>query len=132
MQTHIHKYSHANTHTYSEHSSCHLEIPVNDVLFVKVSQRQNDFRSIESRSFLSKDAFLRQMNKEFSTVDILHHKAQPIRRLKGILQMLKRKYESQFNLGPKGQIRYGQTRIFKMLNPHINANLFPIGSALIT
>src|SRR6218665_2289670 len=37
------------------------------------------------------------MNKEFSTVDVLHHQAQPIRRLKGILQMLKQKHETQFN-----------------------------------
>ena len=53
---------------------------------MKVLDGKCDFGAIEPGAFLGEYTLSRQVEEEFSTVDILHHKTEPIVGLKGVVQ----------------------------------------------
>ena len=53
---------------------------------MKVLDGKYDFGAIEPGAFLGEYTLSRQVEEELSTVDILHHKAEPVMGLKGVIQ----------------------------------------------
>lgn len=66
----------------------YLEISVDNVVLMQVSQSRYDLSSVESCPIFREDAVFGQMVEQLSTVHILHDEAQSIRCLEWILQML--------------------------------------------
>ena len=57
-----------------------FKVTIDDRVLVKVSQSENDFRSVESRTMLGETSFARKVEEQFTAVDVLHDEAQVMRR----------------------------------------------------
>ena len=65
----------------NQHPATHLQISVHNVVFMQVTQSRDDLGTIESGTLFRKDPLSRQVEKEFSPIDVLHHKTQSVWRL---------------------------------------------------
>ena len=68
------------------YNPAHLKVSVHDSHLVKVLDGKCDFGAIEPGAFLGEYTLSRQVEEELSTVDILHHKTEPIVGLKRVVQ----------------------------------------------
>ena len=68
-EKHMRARARAHTHTHT-----HLQVTVDDVVLMQVSDGQGDFSAVEAGSVLGEDALPREMEEQLSSVDVLHDK----------------------------------------------------------
>ena len=56
------------------HTHTHLQVTVDNVVLMQVSDGQGDLSTVEAGPVLGEDALPREMEEQLSSVDVLHDK----------------------------------------------------------